>query len=321
MIASRRRALAVTFGLAVAVPVFAQATLPRVVVLTDATTARLSKLFPAALAKQGYVDGRNVRIEYHSAMGDPAALERIAAAIARTNPDVIFSPSTRPAVVMRAASKTIPIVAGSADPVAAGLVASLPRPGGNVTGLLYPLVELAAKRMQMLKELVPSMTRATALWNPHALLTDKQLDAAIEAARALGVTVDPVEIRNDAERERAFAAMSRNRPQAIIIIQDPYLLNASEALARFAVAERIPASHPYRRFVDAGGLFSYGVSGDGGFDRAASYIDKILKGAKPADLPVTQADEFEFVVNDRALDSLGITLPKGLALRVTDRVR
>ena len=309
-------------------PAFAQTALDtggkvhRVGILSEGVTApRLQSLVVTAMARHSYVEGKNVSYESRWSGGDLELLRRQADELVRSKVDVLIAPSTRPAMVLREATSTIPIVMSSADPVGAGLVASLGRPGGNVTGTLIPLIELGAKRMQMLRELVPGLVRVTVLWNPNALTVKEQMEATVRAASELGIASDLIEIRNQADLDQALSLMSVTRPQAFIAMQDPVLLTRAGQLAEFAMRHQIPASHPYRVFVDAGGLFSYGVTAESIMERTVSYVGQILRGARPQDLPVTQSEQFDLFINAKAARALGITVPKALLMRASEVIQ
>ncbi len=298
----------------------------RVGVLSEATassvaSAPLHSRIVAAMAKQGYVEGKNVSYEFRWSGGDLERLRKHAEDLVRSKVDVLIAPNTRPAVVLREATSTIPIVMSSADPVGAGLVSSLGRPGGYVTGTLIPLIELAAKRMQILRELVPDLARVTVLWNPNALTVKEQVAATLAAASELGIASDLIEIRNQTDLDQALSSMSVTRPQAFIAMQDPVLLTRAGQLAEFAMRHRIPASHPYRVFVDAGGLFSYGVTAEANIERTVGYVAQILRGARPQDLPVTQSERFDLFINAKAVRALDITVPKALLMRASEVIQ
>ncbi len=313
-------------------PAFGQIALPpggrvhRVGILSEVAgssvaSAQLQSLIAPAMARHGFVEGKNVSYEFRWSGGDRELLSQHAADLVSLKVDVLIAPSTRPAVVLRDTTSTIPIVMSSADPVGAGLVASFGRPGGNVTGTLIPLIELAAKRMQMLRELVPRLARVTVLWNPNAVTAKEQTEAMVAAATELGVVVDRIEIRNQTDLDQALSSMSAARPQAFIAMQDPILLSMAGPLAQFAVRHQIPASHPYRVFVDAGGLFSYGVRAEANLERTVGYVAQILRGAKPQDLPVTQSERFDLFINANAVRALRITVPKALLMRATEVIQ
>ncbi len=298
----------------------------RVGILSEAAassvaSAHLQSLVVPAMARHGYVEGVNVSYEFRWSGGDSELLRKHAAELVRSKIDVLLAPSTRPAVLLRDTTSTIPIVMSSADPVGSGLVASFGRPGANVTGTLIPLVELAAKRMQLLRELVPRLARVTVLWNPNALTVKEQAEATVAAASELGIASDLIEIRNQTDLDQALSSMSVTRPQAFIAMQDPLLHGVAGQLAQFAVRHQIPASHPYRAFVDAGGLFSYGVTAEANIERAVGYVAQILRGARPQDLPVTQSERFDLFINAKAVRALGITVPKALLMRASEVIQ
>jgi putative ABC transport system substrate-binding protein len=307
--------------LAATIPLAHAQTTYRIGLLNEGRNVELQTEVARALAQRDYVEGKNLVLEARSSMGDGKVLRQAAEEFVRLKLDAVIATSTRPAVVMRELTSTVPIIVSTADAVGAGLVASLARPGGNVTGVLTPLADLAAKRVQLFKELLPNLTRATVLWNPEALTTDRQFVAVRAAARPLGIAIDSVETRSAADLDRALAAMAANPPQAVIVLQSSLLLNASERLAPFALKHRIPISHPYRRFPDAGGLFSYGSTAREHQELMAMQLDKILKGAKPAEVPVVLPERFELVINAKTAQALGIQIPRGLLMRATEVLR
>ena len=214
------------------------------------------------------------------------------------------------------ATKVIPIVmTGPADPVADGLVASLARPGGNITGLAIVSHELIGKELELLREVVPKVTRMAVLWNPTNPGNLHQLRAAQAAAAALGVHLQPLQTRSPGEIEGAFAAMTRDRAGALLVLLDSMLLAQRERIAGLAAKNRLPAVYGLRLHVQAGGLMAYGADQLDSSRRVASYVDKILKGAKPADLPVEQPTKFELVINLKTAKALGLTIPPSLLLR------
>ena len=223
------------------------------------------------------------------------------------------------ALAAKQATRTIPIVFTAAgDPVASGLVTSLARPGGNVTGLSSLAPELVGKRLELLKQAVPGVSRVAVLWQPGALgeRTDKDmLKGAEVAARALGVRLQFVEARGPADFDRAFSDMTRARAGALTVLPSTMFLSERRRLVDLAAKNRLPAVYPSREFVDAGGLMSYGPNLADLFRRAATYVDKILKGAKPGDLPVEQPTKFELVINLKTAKALGLTIPPSLLAR------
>ncbi len=264
-------------------------------------------------------------IEYRSAEG----IERIpalAAELVALKVDVIFvGGGTRATLAAMQATKTIPIVfTGVGDPVTSGLVTSLARPGGNVTGLSGLGPELVGKRLELLTQAVPGVTRVAVLWLPGALgeRTDREmLKAADVAAGALGVRLQVVEARGPADFDRAFSDMTRAHAGALTVLPSNRFLREHRRLVDLAAKNRLPAVYTSREFVDAGGLMAYGANGADNYRRAATYVDKILKGAKPADLPVEQPTKFELVINLKTAKALGLTIPPSLLARADEVIQ
>jgi putative ABC transport system substrate-binding protein len=278
-----------------------------------AANPHLHEAFRQGLRDLGYVEGRNVVIEYRDAEGKLERLPVLAAELVALKIDVIFAPNTPSALAAKQATRTLPIVfAIAADPVTDGLVTSLARPGGNVTGLSSLAPELVGKRLEQLKQAVPGVSRVAVLWQPGAVgeRTEKDmLKGAEAAARALGVQLQVVEARGPADIDRAFSDMTRVRAGALTSLGGPMFFNERRRLVDLAAKNRLPAVYPQREFVDAGGLMAYGPNLADVFRRAATYVDKILKGAKPADLPVEQPTKFELVINLKTAKALGLTIP------------
>jgi len=272
--------------------------------------------FRQGLRDLGYVEGRNLVIEYRDAEGKPERLPALAAELVALKVDVILAPATPQALAAKQATKTIPIVfASAADPVTSGLVTSLARPGGNVTGLSNFAPELVGKRLEQLKQAVPEVSRVAVLWQPGAIgeRTEKALlKGADVAARALGVRLQVVEARGPADIDRAFSDMTRARAGALTVLPSSMLSNERRRLVDLAAKNGLPAVYPWREGVDAGGLMSYGPNAADMFRRAATYVDKILKGAKPGDLPVEQPTKFELVINLKTAKALGLTIPQSI---------
>jgi putative ABC transport system substrate-binding protein len=280
--------------------------------------------FRQGLRDLGYVEGRNVVIESRDAEGKPERFPALAAELVALKVDVIFlGGGTRAALAAMQATRTVPIVfAGVPDPVAIGLVTSLARPGGNVTGLSGFATELVGKCLEQLKQAVPGVSRVAVLWPPGALpeRTEKDyLKAADVAARALGVRLQVVEARGPEDFDRAFSDMTRARAGALTVLPYQFFVNERRRLVDLAAKNRLPAVYPLREFVDAGGLMSYGWNLTDLYRRAATYVDRILKGTKPADLPVEQPTKFELVINLKTAKALGLTIPPSLLGRA-DRV-
>jgi putative ABC transport system substrate-binding protein len=277
--------------------------------------------FRQQLRHLGYIEGQHIAIEYRWAEGRADRLSNLAAELVRLDPAVIVTTGTPGTLAAMQATKTIPIVmASSADPVRSGIVASLARPGGNVTGFTILGPELEGKRMELLKQAVPRLSRVAVLWNPANPGIIFYLEATEVAGRALRVTVGPVvEVRRVEELENAFSTIANARPDALAVLADRSLLAHRRRIIEFAAARRLPGMYPYGEYVDAGGLMSYAPSNTELFRGAASYVDKILKGAKPGNLPVQEPTKFELVINLKTAKALGLTIPQSLLLRA-DRV-
>jgi putative tryptophan/tyrosine transport system substrate-binding protein len=234
--------------------------------------------------------------------------------------DVIVTSATPSVLAVKKATSTIPIVFVSAsDPVASGLVASLARPGGNITGLTILAVELSGKRLELLKEAVPNVTRVAFLWNSANPAQGLQWKETQAAAQALGLQLQSLEVRSSNDFDSGFEAALRERAQALITAPEPLVNTHLKRIVEFAVKNRLPAMYANPQFVDAGGLMSYAPDYTAQFRRAAIYVDKILKGAKPADLPVEQPTKFEFIINLKAAKQIGLTIPPNVLARA-DRV-
>jgi putative ABC transport system substrate-binding protein len=288
-----------------------------------APNRHLSEAFRQGLRDLGYVEGRNVVIEYRDAEGKLERFAALAAELVALKVDVIVAPTTPAALAAKHATRTLPIVfIAVPDPVTSGLVTSLARPGGNVTGLSALFPELVGKCLEQLKQVVPGVTRVAVLWQPDALpeRTAKDLlKAADVAARALGARLQSVEARGPADIDRAFSDMTRARAGALTVLSSPMFVTERRRLVDLAAKNRLPAVYPWREGVNAGGLMSYGPNLADMYWRAATYVDKILKGAKPADLPVEQPTKFELVINLKTAKALGLTIPPSL-LRQADQV-
>ena len=293
--------------------------------LNLAASAHLTEAFRQGLRDLGYVEGRNLVIEYRDAEGKPERFPALAAELVALKVDVIVAGGTPLVLTAKQATKTIPIVfATAADPVGSGLVTSLARPGGNVTGLSVLLPELVGKRLEQLKQAVPGVSRVAVLWQPggHDERTDKDiLKEAEVAARALGVRLQFVEARGPTDFDRAFSDMTRARADAVTVQSTNIFFIERRRLLALAAKNRLPAMYLVREFVDAGGLMSYGPNVADLFRRAAIYVDKILKGAKPADLPVEQPTKFELVINLKTAKALGLTIPPSLLARADEVIQ
>jgi putative ABC transport system substrate-binding protein len=286
-------------------------------------TLNMLNAFLQGLHELGYTEGQNVAIERQYAAGSSDRLRELAAELVRRKPDIIVAFSTTAARPAKQATDTIPIVAvGMADPVADELVASLARPGGNVTGTTFLGPELVAKRLQLLREVVPGLSRVAALWHPHAYSERTMAGVLNEievAARTLGLQLQLVPAVGPDDLVSAFAAMAREHADALIVMPSPMLFSEYGRIVSIAASSRLPAMGAAREFVDLGGLMSYGVNLPDLARQTATYVDKILKGAKPADLPVEQPIKFELVINLKSARALGLTITRDFLL-IADEV-
>ena len=319
----RRLVLAVTAG-AFAAPLASFAQQP-------AKIARIGFLYPASpqladiqlqafrdgLRELGYVEGKNFQLEARWGDGKLERLPTLAAELVEAKVDVLVAVSSPGVVAAHQATRTIPIVMPlSSDPVGDGLVASLARPGGNITGLSVMAPELGEKRIQLLKEMFPKVSHAMAvLWNPAYVGMRARFMQAQVAAPTVGFTVRSLEVRDTRELDLAFETIIREHPEALLILVDPFTRSQRSRIVEFAAEQRLPAIYESSEFVDVGGLASYGPNIADQFRRAATYVDKILRGAKPADLPIEQPTKFELVINMRAAKALGIKFPESILLR------
>ncbi len=280
----------------------------------------LVKAFEEGLRSVGYRVGENVVIEYRFADGELERLPALAADLVRLGMDIIVTGNTPNTVAAMKATTTIPIVmTNSADPVSAGLVASLARPGGNVTGFAQDTGgEIFGKRLELLKETLPNLARVGVLWNPDFAPNLSRLKSTREAAQALGMTLAPVEARGLGALEQAFAMMVRERAQAFVVLGEPVLFNYRGQIGVMAIRNRLPAISTGREYAEAGLLLTYGANLQDLLRRTAIFVDKIFKGAKPADLPVEQPTKFELVVNLKTAKALGVEVPTSLLMRADE---
>jgi putative ABC transport system substrate-binding protein len=291
-----------------------------------ASAPHLPEAFRQGLRDLGYVEGRNVVIEYRDAEGKPERLPALAAELVALKVDVIVAAEgTPPALAATQATRTLPIVFTTVgDPVTSGLVTSLARPGGNVTGLSLLFPELVGKGLEHLKQAVPGVSRVAVLLQPGAVPERTYKDILKEAeaaARTLGVRLQVVEARGPADIDRAFSDMARARAGALTVLSTPMFASERRRLVDLAAKNRLPTVFSFRVYVDAGGLMSYGPNTTDLFRRAATYVDKILKGAKPADLPVEQPTKFELVINLKTAKALGLTIPPSLLGRADEIIQ
>jgi putative ABC transport system substrate-binding protein len=271
------------------------------------------------LEEFGYVEGRNIRYEYRWSDGNFERLDDLAAELVRLKVDVLVTYVTKASLAAKKTTATVPIVmVGTGDPVAVGLIASLGHPGGNVTGTSSLGAAVAAKQLGLLKETAPNILRYAGLWNPaNVAFQTLQVKEAKDAARTLGIELQLYEAEAPDEFAAAFAAIERDSIQALLVLLDPLFSNNFQALAELSVKSRLITMTGHRAFAEAGGLMTYGTNFFDQYKRAAVYVNKILKGAKPADLPVEQATKFEFVINLKTAKMLGLTIPP-LVLAIAD---
>jgi putative tryptophan/tyrosine transport system substrate-binding protein len=298
---------------------------PRIGVLwlySPAIASPFAEAFRQGLRELGYVEGKSIVIEYRHAEGKYDRLPSLAAELVRLNVDIIVTASTQAAQAGQQATRSIPIVMTVvSDPVESGLVGSLARPGGNVTGLSLMHPELSGKRLELLKEVIPKLSRVAVLSNLSNPIIPPLLRETEAAARAVGVQLQVVEVRGPIELDSAFGAMTRDRAGALVVLPDGTFQNERRRIAALAAKGRLPTMYAWREAVDDGGLMAYGASVPDILRRAATYVDKILKGTKPADLPVEQPLKFELVINLKTAKQIGLTVPQSVLYRADKVIR
>jgi putative ABC transport system substrate-binding protein len=272
--------------------------------------------FLDGLRNLGYEAGRNLILEYRSAFMRAELLPDLVEELVAAKVDVIVAIGSEAAMAAKQGTTSVPIVIPAvADPVSAGLVASLPRPGGNVTGLTFMAPELAGKRLQLLREAFPKTTRVAVLWNGGNPGSTQEWQAAQATARTLGLALQSLEIRSVRDLPAALSTLGRDRPHALYVVGDPITSSTRHIIVEAANNQRLPAMYSWREFVDAGGLMAYSAPLPELFRRAAVYVDRIVKGAKPADLPVERPTKFDLVINRKTARALGLAIPPALLLR------
>jgi putative ABC transport system substrate-binding protein len=277
----------------------------------------VDRSFMQGLGELGYIDDKNILIEFRFAAGNFKRLPAMAAELVRLNVDVIVTVVTQASLAAKGATKTIPVVMlAVSDPIAAGLIKSLARPGGNVTGTSSQTAEVQGKSLQLLKQVVPKLRRVAVLWNPaNAIFQTQMLQAAKEAAIALDLKLHEFGVRNPNELDHVFAAISNAHVGALMVLGDPTLIVHKAQIIKFAAKIRLPAIYATKDHAEAGGLITYGPDYAAQYRRGAFYVDKILKGVKPADLPVEQPTKFELAINLKTAKALGLQIPPALLIR------
>jgi ABC-type uncharacterized transport system substrate-binding protein len=284
-----------------------------------AVNPAVNAAFSKTLQELGWVEGKNVVFEYRYAENRLERLPELAADLVRRKVDVIAAAGTLAPLAAKRATTTIPIVMTAAgDPLGSGLVASLARPGGNVTGMSLMASDLGAKRLELLREVLPQLSRVGVLWNaanPYSVLVFKETQ---DAGRTLGIEVRSLEVRGPDDFDSAFEAARGLHPDALITVEDPLTATYRTPIAEFTARQQLPSLHGIREFVAAGGLMSYGANLADLFRRAAYYVDKILRGTKPADLPVQQPTKFELIINLKTAKAFGLQVPPSLLARADE---
>ena len=276
-------------------------------------------VFTQAMRELGYVEQKNLVIEWRFADGKYERFPSLAAELVRMKPDVIVTHSTPATQALQRATSTIPIVAAAfGDPVASGFAASLARPGGNITGLSLISIDVSQKHLEFLKAMVPKLSRVAVLVDPNTSSLVPILKSVQAAAQAIGVGVLPVEARDPEEIERGFAAMRRERADAVIILPDSFFIGLRRQITELAVQNRLPSMFSLREDVEAGGLISYGLNLTDNYRRAATYVDKIFKGAKPSELPIEQPTKIHLAINLKTAKALGLVVSKEMLFRADE---
>jgi len=291
--------------------------IPRIGFLSPTSDDSRVEAFRQGLRELGYNEGQNIAIEYRWADGKFERLPELAAELVRLKVDIVVAVLTQASLAVKNATRTIPIVMiGVADPVSSDLVASLARPGANITGTSSMTAEIVGKHLELLKETFPKISRVAVLWNPaNPIFQAIQLRETEDAARALGVRLQLVEARGTDEIDRAFETVARERTRAVLILNDPVFTAHRKRMADLSAKHRLPAVSGTLEYTEAGGLMAYGPSFPDMHRRAATYVDKILKGAKPADLPIERPTKFELVINLKTAKQIGLTIPPNVLAR------
>jgi putative tryptophan/tyrosine transport system substrate-binding protein len=277
--------------------------------------------FKQGLRERGYTEGKNIVLEYRYAEGKFNRVPALVDELVRMKVDIIVTTSSISARAARKATKTLPIVMTTGSPVEQGLAESLAKPGGNVTGLTVMAAEMSGKRLEILKETFPKMTRVAALWAPGQSEAVKGFKETQEAARGFSLRLQSVELQNAEELEKVFAEISKGRPDALLVVLDPLVTLHSKRIVDLALKHHLPGMYPTRQFAEEGGLMAYGPLIADLYRRAAMYVDKILRGAKPGDIPIEQPTTFELVINLKSAKQIGLTIPPSVLARADKVIR
>jgi putative ABC transport system substrate-binding protein len=277
--------------------------------------------FRQALHDLGYIEGKNVRFEYRYAKGANERFPELANELIALNVDVILTWSTDAALAAKQATTTIPIVMGAiGDPLGTGVVTNLAHPGANITGFSERAAELDAKRLQLLKEVVPGLSRVVMLFNPANRYMPLSLQSARKGAQALHISLVVYEVYDTTTLDAAFATLTKDRPDAFLVPADTFLVSQGRRIAQYAIKNKLPSVYSFRKHVEAGGLIAYTPNYNDLFRRAATYVDKILKGTKPGELPIEQSTKFHLVINLKTARTLGVTLPPWLLVLADEMI-
>ena len=277
--------------------------------------------FKQGLRERGYVEDKNIALEYRYAEGREDRLPELAAELVQVKVDVIVVTADISAQAAQRATKTLPIVVTTGDPVTWGLADSLAKPGGNVTGLSVLLADLSGKRVEILKETFPKLTRVAALWNPTGRVASPVFKETSAAAQALSLQLHSFEVQTLQDIEKALVEIPKLRSSALLVLLTPLVTLHSKRIVELALKQHLPGMYPTRQFAEEGGLMAYGPLIGDLYRRAATYVDKILKGAKPADLPVEQPMRFEFIINLKTAKQIGLTIPPNVLARADKVIR
>jgi len=277
--------------------------------------------FKQGLRDRGYIEGKNIALEYRYAEGREDRLPELAAELVQVKVDVIVVTADISAQAAQRATKTLPIVVTTGDPVTWGLADSLAKPGGNVTGLSVLLADLSGKRVEILKETFPKLTRVAALWNPTGRVASPVFKETSAAAQALSLQLHSFEVQTLQDIEKALVEIPKLRSSALLVLLTPLVTLHSKRIVELALKQHLPGMYPTRQFAEEGGLMAYGPLIGDLYRRAATYVDKILKGAKPADLPVEQPMRFEFIINLKTAKQIGLTIPPNVLARADKVIR